>query len=137
MKALALLVTSAFVVGEWNAQVPERLYVPSFSCSDDNLSGKPFDNPGVLVVHVMDWTGEPLPGAVVEVSRGKSLAAQLASDAAGRAVQRDLPPGSYSVRVTMTAFLRAESRPAEVRRGCTTALSVPLQVIDPSHSSVR
>jgi hypothetical protein len=91
----------------------------------------------MLVVHVIDWSGETLPGAVVEVSRGKSSAAKLASDAAGRAVFKDLPNGSYTVVVSMPGFIRGESKPAEVRRGCTAALIFPLQVMDLRHSSAR
>ncbi|MBN1136588.1 MAG: carboxypeptidase regulatory-like domain-containing protein [Anaerolineae bacterium] len=86
-------------------------------------------SPTVLVVQVLDATsGEPLPGAVVQVqAQGEQPWPAVTTDEEGVARFRDLPPGStYVVRVQKLDYDLVFQPQVVVPEGKETTVSVPL-----------
>ena len=81
---------------------------------------------GRMEVTVTDSTGAILPGATVELSGPRSATA--VSDARGQAVFLNLPPGTYTVKATLTGFGEYNNTNVPVVAGGTVPLKVSLAV---------
>jgi len=126
-----LLVIVALAASELRtADLPNAQYASSLACDRDNLTGKGVDREGILVIHVMAFDGEALPGATVRVGRPSKSEMENETDSSGRAVFKALKPGTYTVEAEMRAFHRARADNVAVHRSCTTAISFPLPVVD-------
>jgi beta-lactamase regulating signal transducer with metallopeptidase domain len=66
--------------------------------------------PGALEGTVVDASGARLPGVTVAIAdSGQTFERATTSDAAGRFVFRDLPPGQYGVALTLAGFQTTKS----------------------------
>jgi hypothetical protein len=74
---------------------------------------------------VVDGDGQPLKGAVVSALGAAS--AYALSDRDGRFVLRNLPDGSYVVRVHLHGYVPARSRVLQVTSGARGPLSIAMQ----------
>jgi hypothetical protein len=111
-------------------ELPKAQYAYSLACDRDNLTGRGVDREGTLVVHVMAFDGEALPGVTVKVGRQSKAEAERETDSSGRVVFSALKAGAYTVEAEMRAFHRGRADAVAVHRSCTAAVSFPLPVID-------
>src|SRR5688572_14866996 len=75
--------------------VPRPDYRASVVCTESPLK----NNEPRLVVHAIDATGEPIPGADVSVSQGETVLKRVRTDGNGRALFEDLPVGVVRLEV--------------------------------------
>jgi len=110
---------------------PAPVYAASVVCGHDHLTGEALDRAPRLVVHVVDWAGEPLPSAHISI-RGSaaSLERNCESGPDGRCVFVDLEPPEVSLRAGLEGFVLAEATGVVLRVGCTSGLTLPLEVVD-------
>ena len=109
--------------------VPYVEYGASVVCEPDLVTGLRSRQPGLLVLEVTDISGYEIPGATIRLI-GEAASRPFISDASGRVRTSQLTAGRYSVEVEIPGFVRAEVENVIVRRGCTTALLIPLQLVD-------
>jgi hypothetical protein len=104
--------------------VPRPEYRASVVCAQY----VPQDRRPRLVVHAIDATGEPLPGADVSVHQGEAALKTLRTDGNGRALFEALPVGVVRVEVAMEGFVTARVLNLRLVRGCTAAMTAPLEI---------
>jgi Carboxypeptidase regulatory-like domain len=80
-----------------------------------------------LVVHAIDPFGLVLAGAAVLVEHDREKVADVRTDAAGQAILEGLPAGKGRVRVDLAGF-RPVDMTVRLRRGCVTAVILPMEV---------
>ena len=80
-----------------------------------------------LVVHAIDPFGTVLPATAVVVERDREKVADAQTDAAGQAILKGLPVGKGRVRLDLAGF-RPVDITVRLRRGCVTAVIVPMEV---------
>jgi hypothetical protein len=84
---------------------------------------------GAIVGTVRDQSGAVVPDAVVKTtSDATNAVASTASDANGRFVVDNLPPGSYTLEVGLKGFGTYRQEKVIVQLGLTTAVDAKLQV---------
>jgi hypothetical protein len=110
---------------------PAPVYAASVVCGHDHLTGEALHRAPRLVVHIVDWSGEPLPGAHVSI-RGSapSLERNCESGPDGRCVFVGLDPPEANLRAGLEGFVLAETTGVVLRVGCTSGLTLPLEVVD-------
>jgi hypothetical protein len=104
--------------------VPRPEYRASVVCSQY----VPQDSSPRLVVHAIDATGEPIPGADVSVNQGETAVKLVRTDGNGRALFEALPVGVVRVEVAMEGFVTVRVLNLRLARGCTAAMTAPLEV---------
>lgn len=90
-------------------------------------------NAGVVAGTVVAPDGHPIPGASVTLSAPDAQKRSSASTNDGTFVVRDLPSGSYAVRVTSMSFAPDEET-VTVAVGRTTHLSIRLSIASSQQS---
>jgi Carboxypeptidase regulatory-like domain len=96
------------------------------------VCGTPGQGPAVVLVHVMDHEGRPLPDIAVTVTpRRRAVALQGVTDTAG-AARFSLPSG-IEARITAhhVGFSTSVAERVKVRPGCLSAVTLPLQIEPP------
>jgi hypothetical protein len=104
--------------------LPRPEYRASVVCSQY----VPQDGQPRLVVHAIDVTGEPIPGADVSVSQGETAVKMVRTDGKGRALFEALPIGVVHVEVAMDGFVTVRVLNLRLERGCTAAMTAPLEI---------
>jgi hypothetical protein len=94
--------------------------------------------PGVVVVNVVNRDLAPVPGAAVTLRRadapsGAAPTASATANAGGHVEFRDVPAGTYVVRVERAGFLTIDVGPAEVDVKTPPSVRLPeiLVVVNP------
>ena len=106
-------------------------YGVSIVCGHDFITDEALETPPVLVVHVTDMLGEPLAEAEVAIGvrRGADTrSCDTGSD--GRCVFRECKAHAVNVTVELRGFAAATAKNVTLKVGCTSAMAVPLEVID-------
>ena len=106
------------------ADLPRPEYRASVVCADLALQ----HHEPRLVVYAIDVLGTPLPGADVSVSQGETAVKTLRTDGNGRALIEGLPVGVVRVEVAMDGFVTARVLNLRLVRGCTAAMTAPLDI---------
>ncbi len=84
---------------------------------------------GVIQGSVADTTGAALPGVTVEARNlDTNLTRTLASDADGRFVFLQLPPGSYRVTFTLAGFATTVQENIQLTVGQSVTMPVTMKV---------
>ena len=103
---------------------PHPEYRASIVCADF----APQNSEPRLVVHAIDVMGSPLPGAEATVSRDDKALKMLRTDGNGRALFEGLPVGAVRLEVAMDGFVTARVLNLRLVRGCTAAVTAPLDL---------
>jgi hypothetical protein len=116
---------------------PEPDYRASEFCMGDVVTGELRRDLPRLVVHAIDPFGMVLPAAAVVVDHDREKVADARTNAAGQAILEGLPVGKGRVRLDLEGF-RPVDMTVRLRRGCVTAVIVPMEVgsmIESTHTS--
>jgi carboxypeptidase family protein len=130
MNALAFVVIGVLAAPTDATAGGSASYVGSLICERDHVSARPSTHPSTIAVHVMAFDGEPLPDVKVTIRSGSSTEATAMSDSSGRVVFKGLASGVHGVTAELRGFVRVTASLPAVRRGCITAISIPMSVVD-------
>ena len=126
--AVASLVLACSGIAASGAEYPPGPdYRASEFCMGDVSTGELRRDLPRLVVHAIDPFGMVLPGTAVVVELDREKVADAQTDAAGHAILEGLPVGKGRVRLDLAGF-RPVDITVRLRRGCVTAVIVPMEV---------
>ena len=108
--------------------------------SSPGNAASPAKMSGTLAGYIRDTAGIPQMGATVVISSSQlldNMAFQLLTNDRGRFSSASLPPGIYSVKVTLAGFLPADEQDIQVRDEHTTLLEIVLGSVFASLEKLR
>jgi Carboxypeptidase regulatory-like domain len=125
-------------VRKYRAILWALLLSPSLAVCSSALQAAP--NSGRITGVVMDAAGTPQLGATVIVSSGQLLnfaSFELLTNDRGRFSTAALPPGAYSIKVTLAGFLPVVEPDVQVNDQHTTLLEIVLGTVFTSFDKLR
>jgi hypothetical protein len=105
---------------------PEQAAAPAPAAQTAVAAPDVFSGPGIGGT-VTDQTGAVVVGATVKVSNASGFSQTVVSDEKGNYALRDLPPGSYTVTVTMKGFKSFETDGLTLAAGQSLPLDASMQ----------
>jgi Carboxypeptidase regulatory-like domain len=102
----------------------------AFILSCSSIARTQTQGAGAIAGTVQDNTGAVVPAANVKVSNGEGTARSTSTDDAGQYRIADLPPGTYTVTVTVKGFKDYKSTGIVVTEGQGVRLDVSLMLAD-------